>query len=339
MSQIPALAAAAARPGRPDRLRCPAARRAGPAEHQREPLPALAGAGQGHCRRASRGSPAASTATPTGMRSRCARTSPPTSATGSAGARYGRRTAPTRSSSSCCWPSAAPAGARSGSSPRTRCTRSSPAPPRPPGSAAPATATSAWTRAGRCRRSATSGRTWSSSPPRTTRPVARCRSPSSRPCATQLPAWSWWTRRTPSSPATGHRRPSRCCRATGGWSSPAPCPRRSRWLAPGWGTWPPTRRSSRRCCWSGCPTTCRPSPRRWPGPRWRTRPSRWPPCRPSAPNATGWWTGCAARGSRWPTRTRTSSCSASSATRTRSGRPCWSAGCWSGRPARPAGCG
>lgn len=36
--------------------------------------------------------------------------------------RSGPRTAPTRSSSSCCRPSAAPAAARSASSPRTRCT-------------------------------------------------------------------------------------------------------------------------------------------------------------------------------------------------------------------------
>ena len=38
----------------------------------------------------------------------------------------------------------------------------------------------------------------------------------------------------------GHaERAHACCRATRGWWSPAPCPRRSRWPAPGSGTWPP----------------------------------------------------------------------------------------------------
>ena len=111
------MAAAAARPGRPGRLRGTPARRAGPAEHQREPLPAIAGAGQGDRRRGRGGRRHASTATPTGTRSRCARTSPPTSGTGSAGARCGRPTAPTRSSSSCCRPSAAPAATAIGFEP------------------------------------------------------------------------------------------------------------------------------------------------------------------------------------------------------------------------------
>ena len=62
----------------------------------------------------------------------------------------------------------------------------------------------------------------------------------------------------------------------------------------------------------------------------------WPTC---APSATAWWAGCAGAG--WPPRTRTptSSCSASSATRTRCGRACWTAACSCAKPGRPAGCG
>ena len=64
-----------------------------------------------------------------------------------------------------------------------------------------------------------------------------------------------------------------------------------------------------------------------------------PPWPTSAPSATAWWTGCAGAG--WPPRTRTptSSCSASSATRTRCGRACWTAACSCAKPGRPAGCG
>ena len=69
---------------------------------------------------------------------------------------------------------------------------------------------------------------------------ARCRSPWWRRSARPPPAWSWSTRPTPSSPGTPLARRSRCCRAFRAWSSPAPCPRRSRWPAPGSGTWPPS---------------------------------------------------------------------------------------------------
>ena len=57
---------------------------------------------------------------------------------------------------------------------------------------------------------------------------------------------------------------------TRAWSSPAPCPRRSRSPADGSATWPPRPPSSTRCASCGCRTTCPRSRRRSPGSRWRT---------------------------------------------------------------------
>jgi histidinol-phosphate aminotransferase len=75
------------------------------------------------------------------------------------------------------------------------------------------------------------------------------------------------------------------------------------------------------------------------GPRSRTPTACSPPWPTCAPSGTAWWTGCAGAGSPRRTRTPTSSCSAGSATRTRSGRACWTVACSSARSARPAGCG
>ena len=70
----------------------------------------------------------------------------------------------------------------------------------------------------------------------------------------------------------------------------------------------------------GCLTTCPRSPRRWRGPRSRSPPSRWPPLRLFGPNGMGSSPGSGSAGSRWRTRTLTSCCSASSTRGGRSGR-------------------
>ena len=107
-----------------------------------------------------------------------------------------------------------------------------------------------------------------------------------------------------------------CCRATRGWWSPAPCPRRSRWPAPGSATWPPTRRWSTRCSWSGCPYHLS---------ALTQAVARAALAHAAEPLATvaalagrtrrRWSAGCGRGASRWPTRTPTSCCSASSPTR------------------------
>ncbi len=106
--------------------------------------------------------PRASTATPTATRSSCARTWPTTSATTSPPGSSGPPTGPTRSSSRCCRPSAAPGARRSASSRPTRCTRSSPPAPAPAGSRAAGKRTSRSTPTGRSGSSRNTGPTWSS---------------------------------------------------------------------------------------------------------------------------------------------------------------------------------
>ena len=108
-----------------------------------------------------------------------------------------------------------------------------------------------------------------SSARRTTRPAPRWTSTWSRRSTTRRAGWWSSTRRTPSSrPA---RRRSPCCPAgerlvvTRTMSQGVRVRR-----APGSATWPPTRLWSRRCSWSGCPTTCRCSPRRPRARRWPT---------------------------------------------------------------------
>ncbi len=64
----------------------------------------------------------------------------------------------------------------------------------------------------------------------------------------------------------------------------------------GWATSPPTPRSSTRCSWSGCPTTCPASPRPPPAPRWPTPTRCWPPSTPSSTSATASSTRCPASG-------------------------------------------
>ena len=109
----------------------PAARRPGPAEHQREPVPAAAAAG-GRRRPPAVAEVAgdAATATPTAtrveLRTDLADYLTPPPAYRSTPRTCGPPTAPTRCSSSCCRPSAARDDSRWASSRRTRCTRSSP---------------------------------------------------------------------------------------------------------------------------------------------------------------------------------------------------------------------
>ena len=168
------------RPARQIALRRAAAGGSGAAEHQREPAPAQQGARRR--RRAHRCAmrPSTCTAIPTATRWPCAPTWPPTSACRPASSSEwktsGRQMVPTRSCSSCCRPSADRGAARSASSRRIRCTRSSPTAPTPNGSRRFAPRTSASTSTPRSPRSPTVGLTWCSSPAPTTRRgrVFRC---------------------------------------------------------------------------------------------------------------------------------------------------------------------
>ena len=65
-------------------------------------------------------------------------------------------------------------------------------------------------------------------------------------------------------------RAASCCRTIRGWRSAGRCPRRSPSRAGGWAIWPRRPRSSTRSASSGCPTTCRRSPRPSPGSPWRS---------------------------------------------------------------------
>ena len=111
-----------------DAVRRAAARRAGPAQHQREPVPAARRRLVAeHRARPSPRRPATSTATPTGTRRAARATSRPTSAARPASparrAGLGGQRLQRGACSSCCRPSAARAARRSASSRRTRCTR------------------------------------------------------------------------------------------------------------------------------------------------------------------------------------------------------------------------
>ena len=270
---------------------------------------------------AARRSTATPTATRSALRDATSRLPRTPAARGRPRATCGRPTAPTRSCSSCCRPSAGRAAPRSASRRRTRCTRLSPRGTGTewvPGPRAP-TSPSTSTRAARAGRASTRPDvvflTVAEQPDRH---GAAARRRSARLRRRPRPAsWSS-TRRTPSSAAPARRaRSTLLPRTAAGWSSPARCARRSRFAGGRLGylaAAPGGRRRAAARPAAVPPVGAHPGGRAG-GAAARRRAARHRSTR-CGPSATGSSTGCAAAGSTVvPTATPTSCCSARSPTR------------------------
>ena len=194
---------------------------------------------------------------------------------------------------------------------------------------------------GRSRRSPSTAPTSSSSPRRTTPPAPRCRWTVIEAVLRGRAGHGRGRRGVRRVPARGHAvAAAAAATATRGCRHPHDVQGVRAGRRPRSATWPPTPPWSTRCSWSGCRTTCRRSPRRWPARRSPTPRSCWATstrCTRERDDLVG----VAARRGLPGGRLRRQLRAVRPVRRPpqRSGRACSTAACWSGRSARRSGCG